>query len=414
MVMAGAATIDITPPPGLAMAGFAARTEPAIGAHDRLSARALVIDDTAFLAADVLGFDGAMSQRIRDRCQVPADRVILAATHTHGGPATLPGRAGGSVDAFYLARLEAGCIEAIDTAFRNRRPARLLMGLGADPAIGRNRRHAGGPVEPTTPLLRVCGVDGAPIAVLFSYACHPVTLGPDNRLWTADYVHFARTRIEQAIPGTTAIFATGCCGDVNTGHSAAESLTITATSARSFPTAEALGTAIADAALKAPLRQLEGAVRIKNAWVALPYQRRESNLAELCQLWRQERESADPARQTLLHHWIRWAETIAPTPDPLPWYGRVTALHWGPITLIALPGEIFAQTGLDIRARLDTKNAFIISYAESFPGYIPPRREYPHGGYEVDEAHRFIATPATFAPGCAEALARVAEELARR
>ena len=55
-VMAGAAVIDITPSPGLLMCGYAARTEPATGTHDPLTARALVIDDTALVVADVLGF----------------------------------------------------------------------------------------------------------------------------------------------------------------------------------------------------------------------------------------------------------------------------------------------------------------------------------------------------------------------
>ena len=41
MLKAGIAVVDITPPPGLAMAGFGARTEPALGAHDALTVRAL-------------------------------------------------------------------------------------------------------------------------------------------------------------------------------------------------------------------------------------------------------------------------------------------------------------------------------------------------------------------------------------
>ena len=43
MIEAGAAIVDMTPPAGLAMSGFAARTAPATGAHDPLTARALVV-----------------------------------------------------------------------------------------------------------------------------------------------------------------------------------------------------------------------------------------------------------------------------------------------------------------------------------------------------------------------------------
>ncbi len=47
MIQVGAATIDITPPDGQAMAGYAARTGVAVGAQVALTVRALVVDDTA-------------------------------------------------------------------------------------------------------------------------------------------------------------------------------------------------------------------------------------------------------------------------------------------------------------------------------------------------------------------------------
>jgi len=41
VIKAGAAIVDITPPVGLHLAGFAARTKPSEGVHDPLTARAL-------------------------------------------------------------------------------------------------------------------------------------------------------------------------------------------------------------------------------------------------------------------------------------------------------------------------------------------------------------------------------------
>jgi hypothetical protein len=114
MLKAGVAIVDITPPAGLAMAGFGARTEPALGAHDALTARALAVGDTAIVVADVLGIHETMSLAIRRRCCLPDDNVIVAAVHNHGGPASMFGRAGGGADPAYLARLETACVEAID------------------------------------------------------------------------------------------------------------------------------------------------------------------------------------------------------------------------------------------------------------------------------------------------------------
>ena len=52
MIQAGAAVIDITPPPGLAMSGFAARRGPAEDVHDRLTTRALAIATAMMVVAD--------------------------------------------------------------------------------------------------------------------------------------------------------------------------------------------------------------------------------------------------------------------------------------------------------------------------------------------------------------------------
>ena len=106
---AGVAKVDITPPAGLLMSGYAARTEPALGAHDALTVRALAVDDTAVVVADVLGFDAAFSARMRSRCVLPAERVVATALHNHGGPVTIPGLHE-PIDAAYLQRLEDACV----------------------------------------------------------------------------------------------------------------------------------------------------------------------------------------------------------------------------------------------------------------------------------------------------------------
>src|SRR5690349_21482541 len=113
IVLAGAAVVDITPPAGLMMCGYAARTEPAQGMHDPLTARALVINDTAIVVADVLGFHEDTCARIRHRSGFADDRIVVIATHTHGGPMPMPGRGGGDADPSFLQRLEDGCVEAV-------------------------------------------------------------------------------------------------------------------------------------------------------------------------------------------------------------------------------------------------------------------------------------------------------------
>jgi len=411
MILAGAAVVDITPPAGLAMSGFAARTLPASGTHDPLTVRALAVGDTAIAIADVIGIHHEMSARIRRRCVLPDERIIVAALHNHGGPVSMVRRLGAEADPGYLALLEDACVKAIDEAVAQQRPARLETGPGADPDIARNRRRPDGPLDRSLPLLRVVGEDGAMIALMVNYACHPVVLGADNTLWTADYPHYVRDALEAAHPGAVAIFMTGCVGDANTGHSAHASMSLAAKPERTFAAAERIGRAIAEAAMQAPSRPLGEKTEARNAAVELHFEIREQDAPDaLAERWRREAADADPQEATLLNHWIAWAEKVAGR-DMCPLAARVTLLDWGGLPIIGLPGEIFASTALSVRKAFGPDPLFIAGFAEDNPGYIPPQEEYAFGGYEVDEAHRYYGQPATFAPGSAERLAAAAVAL---
>ncbi|MEO2039796.1 MAG: alkaline ceramidase, partial [Martelella sp.] len=149
--------------------------------------------------------------------------------------------------------------------------------------------------------------------------------------------------------------------------------------------------------------------------VELDFQRRETvPVADLAQAWSEECETAEPARRSLLGYWIEWAQTVAHI-EPEPLLARVMVLDWGGVLVIALPGEIFAETALFRRALPNVgASAFVVGFAEDNPGYIPQESEYAHGGYEVDEAHRYYGQPMSFAPGSAEALAQCAAALVKR
>lgn len=412
-ILAGAALVDITPPPGLLMAGYAARTEPATGSHDPLTARAIAVGDTAIVVCDVIALDDASCARIRARCGLDADKVVVIATHTHGGPVSMPGGVGAGCDLDYLAKLEDSCVAAIDRAVAARRPAVLRAGVGENPGIAFNRRHDGGHIDPQVPVLRIDGVDGAPIAMLVSHACHPVVLAAFNRLYTADYVHYVRQTIEAEVPGTLAVFLPGCPGDISTGHSPHSSISTVPTDDRSYVEAERLGRLVAKSALAAPLQRLDGSVNAASGRVDLALERNETApLAELAAEWRQTAITSDAAWRALYECWADWAGTIALQPlSPLS--VRVSVLDWAGMRLSFLPGEMFVRSALTIRGE-SAQPHLVTSFADGVPGYIPPAEEYPFGGYEVLEAHRYYGQPAAFTPRSAERIEALALELGRR
>lgn len=411
-VLAGAAVVDIAPPAGLMMSGYAARTQPATGSHDALTARAIAIGDTAMVVADVIGLHEDSCARIRARCDLPEGRVVVVATHTHGGPVSMPGRGGADCDADFVARLEDACVEAINRAVASQRPAILSAGVGDDPGIAFNRRHDLGVIDPAVPVLRIDGHDGRPIAILTSHACHPVVLAAYNRLYTADYPYYVRKALEAADPGTLAVFLPGCAGDISTGHSPHSSISTIPTDDRSYAEAERLGRRIAASAAAARLERLDGAIRIASGTMALDFKRNETTpLPVLGAEWRDKAAVSDPAWAALYECWAQWTETIALLPAP-PWSARVTVMDWAGVRLSFLPGEMFVQSALNVRGAAERPH-FVTSFADGVPGYIPPAAEYPFGGYEVLEAHRYYGMPAAFAAGSAERLEALAIALGR-
>ena len=112
----------------------------------------------------------------------------------------MPGRLSAEADQLSFSDLEDAVVKAVDRAIANQKPARLLGGMGVEPGFASNRRRSGGPVDTGIPVLRFESVEGSTIAILVSYACHPVVLGADNLRWTGDYPHFVREKLEIIIP----------------------------------------------------------------------------------------------------------------------------------------------------------------------------------------------------------------------
>ena len=253
MLKAGWCAVDITPPVGTPLAGFAARKGVSEGIHDPLMARALVIEreggeTVALLTADVVGVPTPMARQVRERIAAAIgtapDHVMVSASHTHSGPVLEH-----SLDTIGLASEHYRATLADDArrgGGRRREAAgagRLEAASGRIEGIGRNRRHDDGlPVDPEVGLLSLLPSSG-PACRFVKYACHAVTLGPDNLLITADYPGYAMRFIERVMgPGTVAMFANGAAGDVNTGHSADLSALGYFIPGRTFERAERLGT----------------------------------------------------------------------------------------------------------------------------------------------------------------------------
>jgi hypothetical protein len=220
----GVAQRDITPPEEWIAAGriwlwgYGMRTEPCSGILDRLSVRALVIQDEAanrfvLASVDIGAIEPAMTDAIRSRVSqsqsIPAANICINLTHTHGAPVPvtiLTWQPGFQVpDPGYLQLLEDQITGAIDDACRAIRPATIALGRGTTEIAF--DRHFGEPGfhDPSLDVMRVTDNDGAVTVIGFFTACHTVCRSAYNEVY-ADFAGITRGQLEQRYGGMAMFF----------------------------------------------------------------------------------------------------------------------------------------------------------------------------------------------------------------
>ncbi len=63
---------------------------------------------------------------------------------------------------------------------------------------------------------------------------------------------------------------------------------------------------------------------------------------------------------------------------------HMTILAIGSVALVGVPGELFAELGLAIKANPYFPQTFVLGYCNDLVGYLPTREACELGGYEVE------------------------------
>ena len=408
----GISSVNITPPIGVPMAGYSARMGSAKEIHDDQYAKAIVFNDkdtkAALVRCDLIGLERDFVEETRRLIEsetgIDRNNIMITCTHTHSGPITdslIP-----DLDAWMkvLSRKIKGAVIA---ANRNLKEAKIGFNRGSVEGIVINRRKPGGPVDTEVGIIRIDDLAGNPMAVLINYACHAVVLGPDNLLISADYPGFVMNFVERNL-GVPALFVNGACGDINP----LDKLTVMRQKRKediydrhggTFEEAKRLGNMIGAEAVKVFLGtetendlELKVASReIKIPLVDLPsIDELKRMLEENENLFRKlvsEKDAAHAFRIAMLIQYARSTikyvesgENVRPT--------EIQVFRIGDGGLIALPGEIFVEIGLDIKKKSGLKHTFICELANDAIGYVPTREAFKEPGYEVGVARRMNYT----------------------
>ena len=381
----GVAQVDITPPTGAWMWGFAARKSPSTGTRDPLLARIVVFEAqdkrVAIVALDLGRTFGRTSldelrQRVRKSSGI--SYVFVTASHTHSGPVIQDRYKQGTPpwESDALGKIAA----AIDEAHHHTVDARLGTGYGIT-YIGYNRLRPAengtvtfmgrnptkvptSPVDPTVSVLRIDDANGRPLAILVNYACHPVIFGGDSIEYSADFPAVTVSTVQNGMEGKPlCLFVQGAAGDINP-FDATTPLQEGAVEARNTA-----GRQLGEEALRV-------AKTIHTEAPADPQVDFREDAIPFALRW-------DPQkfREATLQIWGPAVDMAAPPVQPEYRATVATILIDRQIALMGMSGEPYVDFQIDWRMRCPVRDAFFAGYANGYDGYLPTIAGAIRGSY---------------------------------
>lgn len=376
---AGAASVDVTLPPGTPLGGYggfprrawlpdllgrypyAFWFRPSIGVHDPVKARTLLLESgnvrLLWLAVDLVGIDPSLLTELRQRLArhgLSYSAVIVSASHTHSGPGAY---AKSTLFAFLAVdrmapavrgQLLDGLEEAARRAEARKARARVASGRTEVRDIADSRVRE--PLDEELGVVKVVGANGRPVAAIWNYAIHGTALGRDNFLLSGDLMGEASARIERAL-GVPALYVNGAVGDVSPRP-------------RGWTGVQTAGQALAASALRAwdQARFEPGGLQIATEKVALP--------------------GPSVALGNCLAGWAPSWMTIG-LGGALPSSTEVIAVRIGRMGWVTIPGELETRLGLAIKAKGKERfgHVFIAGVSNDYLGYFLVPAHYRRPSY---------------------------------
>ena len=420
-LQAGAATSNITPWLGIEIPG-SHRTRYAENVDDELLAKALVLDNgemrIALVTCDLIalpqGIADRAKERIAARCEIPPENVMINATHTHTA-AGIADLLGTNANEAYVDWVPLKLADAVEVATHRMQVARIGFATAHEDRISFNRRwHMRDgtvrmnpgvdnpdrvkptyPIDPEITMLYVEGENGRPIAAVSNFVLHYV--GTDNGLSiSADYFgHFHRLIQRYLDPQCVGMLWNGTSGDINNNDYSGKRKWTASGHKQAIKMANVLAGHLIT---EIQLMEMQDELVLGAAVDTFEFTRKTITADDLAVA---EKILAVPAGTYSDYDsgpfsWVVGQPLPHPLSDvyavecqrlaqmPLTHTAPVQALRLGDASIVALPGEIFVEFGLNIKRQSPASPQFVVSLANGYIGYVCTDKALTeHGGYET-------------------------------
>ncbi len=409
---AGVAKVDVSPPvlPVIQNGGF---LESSLGkVLDPLSARAFVLDDgnesVALVVVDSCMIPRTLCDQAKalaaQRTGLRTDRIMISATHTHTAPSVMDFCLGSRQDPRYTRFLPDRIAEAIEAAHANLQAARMGTvrvdagrftanrrwitrpdKMGVDPfgeQTVRAMMHPGhknpdyigpsGPIDPWLTLMSLQTIDGKPLGLFANFSMHYFGGHPGV---SADYYgEFARqisARFSRDHPNFLAAMSQGTSGDLWWGDYGLPQRQGWSLKEYTEGIVE-----LALSALSGVEHQDELTLAMAEEQVTLARRLPDADRLE----WAREKVAALKGQRPKNRPDVYAEQAVYIHENPAEEI-VLQALRIGELAMTALPNEVYALTGLRLKAMSPLPLTLNLGLANGAAGYIPPPEQHDLGGY---------------------------------
>jgi hypothetical protein len=354
---------------------------------------------------------GPAAKRIAAATGIPAENILICATHTHRGPATSD-IFGAKPNAEYVRRMQVGselaavkALAAMNDA-KSAAPTTLLFGQSQEATVGRNSRlllkdgrigwdgyeaddvvRPTGPYDPDLYVLALRRADGKYAGLAFNHSVHNIGhIRPSGM--SPCFYGLTALEIERR-HGATTLFLPGAFGST---HNATYKNS-------GVPAAECVHRMVD--AIEEGLGHLQpaltGPVQVLNR--PFTYRVRRFDEAREALAVKSYLEKYAPRRAGPQGEIFRKMRAEMAPHQGEARTTRLQVIRLGDLALVGIPGELFARLGLELRRRSPFRHTCIIGLANEQISYLPDRKAYADGGYQT-----WAGWHSMLAPGTGEAM----------
>lgn len=415
---------DITPPLGCYIPGHY-KDIRAIDVADKIYAKAVVIENDGNIAALVCvdsvtippEMHDIVTKRVFEYTGITPDSVCICCNHSHSGaPIESTPDIGCFADEAYKDVFFRLAADSIILAFKRLEDSNAFFANTEVKGFAYNRTfilddgsyvtHGRGKTNIVSNFgkldhelaIVMFEQDGVPSSAIINYSCHQCCMNQMCNQYSGDFASIISKELKKEYGNDfVSIFLEGCCGDVNHVNPDIN-----------VPIPDTLyidiGKKLAKASIEALKNKVptDGIVKIIKQPITIPKRNPDNDFVK-----KKIEEYLDMNNITRMRNMLYYLSANKTLEETV----YVQAIRVGDTCIYALPGEIFAETGLKVKAQSPFKYNLVSELTNTRTGYIPPKRAYG----EHDKLYETsLCFDSYFVPEAEDILIETALDVAKR